>query len=275
MLGYDGALLLRYPVERVREPLVFGVSLLGGGGALLWALWLIAGKWSEERMTVRAIGVVTLIYAGLAGIAMAQRFVDEPMPGTEALQLAITTLSFQGAVLILVRRLVQEHGLNWQHAFGVGRQWPRAVAIGFMSAVSILPVTWGLRVISVKAMGWLGLDPSVQHAVDIFSLTDAVSDRIVLGVAALVIAPVAEELLFRGVMYPALRGFGFGRWAFWITAAVFSLIHFDLATFLPLFAFACLLNVLYDRTGNLLACVAAHATFNAVNLIMLMVIFSD
>jgi len=124
--------------------------------------------------------------------------------------------------------------------------------------------------VSIRIMTALDWHPEVQHAVNIFNLTETWSDRVVLGLVALLLAPVAEELLFRGVMYPALKGFGLRRFAFWSTAVVFSFIHFNAATFLSLFAFACLLNVLYERTGNLLSCMVAHATFNAVNLLMLL-----
>ena len=88
---------------------------------------------------------------------------------------------------------------------------------------------------------------------------------------ALLLAPIAEELLFRGIMYPALKGFGFPRFAFWATALVFTFIHFNAAAFLPLLLFACVLNVLYEWTGNLLACMVAHTTFNAINLVLLLV----
>jgi membrane protease YdiL (CAAX protease family) len=271
LLGYIVALVLRYPVEALREPLKFGFLLIGGGLSLLAALWIIAGTWPAERLKVRAFVFVGLVYAGIGFTGIAQRLAGVPAPGTEALQLAITTLSFQGAVLILVRRLIQEHGLEWSQAFGFRNKWPRALVVGFMSAVSILPVAQGLQMVSAKLMSFLNWTPEAQYAVNIFKLTDSFPDRIVLGLAALVIAPVAEELLFRGVMYPALKGFGLPRFAFWSSAIVFAFIHFNVATFLPLLAFACLLNVLYDWTNNLLTCIVAHATFNAVNLTLLMV----
>jgi membrane protease YdiL (CAAX protease family) len=266
------ALALRYPAEGMQQPLAFGWALLVGGVSLLGALWMIASPWPSRGLRFRAFVFVSLVYVGILLSSVAQKLAGVPAPGSEALQLAITTLSFQGAVLILVRRLVQEHELSWASAFGLANHWPRAVLMGVMAAVSVIPATWGLQWLSVKGMTALGWDPEVQHAVNIFHLTDAWSDRLVLGLVALGLAPVAEELLFRGVLYPALKGFGFPHLAFWTTAIVFSLIHFNVATFLPLLLFACLLNWLYDWTGNLLTCMAAHASFNAVNLAMLMLL---
>jgi len=264
-------LALRYPVDGLREPILFSLLLLMSGGALLGALWMIASPWPTARLKLRSFIFVSLVYLGIVLSALAQKLAGSPTPGSEALQLAITTLSFQGAVLILVGRLVSEHGLGWAEAFGFRNHWVRATIVGFMCAFSIIPVVWGLQIGSVHVMTLLGWDPEVQHAVNIFNLTDSWSDRAVLGLVALVLAPVSEELIFRGIMYPALKGFGMPRFAFWSTAAVFALIHFNAATFLSLFAFACLLNVLYEKTGNLLTCMVAHTSFNAINLAMLVV----
>jgi hypothetical protein len=49
-------------------------------------------------------------------------------------------------------------------------------------------------------------------------------------------------------------------------SALFALIHLDAAIFIPLFVLALGLTWIYERTGNLLASIAAHALFNAVNL---------
>jgi membrane protease YdiL (CAAX protease family) len=52
---------------------------------------------------------------------------------------------------------------------------------------------------------------------------------------------------------------------------LFALIHFNFAIFLPLQLLAVILVWVYERTDNLLAPIAAHATFNAVNFILIFV----
>jgi membrane protease YdiL (CAAX protease family) len=51
----------------------------------------------------------------------------------------------------------------------------------------------------------------------------------------------------------------------WGTSLVFALTHANVATFLPLTFLAMVLVFLYERTGNLLAPIAAHSLFNAAN----------
>jgi uncharacterized protein len=91
-----------------------------------------------------------------------------------------------------------------------------------------------------------------------------------LGVFAVVIAPVAEEFVFRGMFYPFVKQFGSPRLAFFGVSALFAEIHFDMGTLVPLFALALALTWLYEKTDNLLAPITAHALFNATNLALLL-----
>jgi membrane protease YdiL (CAAX protease family) len=93
--------------------------------------------------------------------------------------------------------------------------------------------------------------------------------RVYLGVFAVVIAPVAEEFIFRGVLYPFVKQIGYPRFAWIGVNFLFALIHMDAAALVPLFVLAIALTWLYEKTGNLLAPIAAHSFFNAANLIVL------
>ena len=86
---------------------------------------------------------------------------------------------------------------------------------------------------------------------------------------AVAVAPIAEELLFRGILYPAIKQIGFPKLAAVGTALLFALFHVNLLTFASLTAVALVLIVLYEFTDNLLAPIISHAVFNASNLIML------
>ena len=86
---------------------------------------------------------------------------------------------------------------------------------------------------------------------------------------AVVLAPVAEEFIFRGLLYPFIKQLGWPRLALIGVNLLFALIHFDVATFLALFLLALALTWLYEKTDNLLAPIAVHSLFNATNLGML------
>ncbi len=103
-------------------------------------------------------------------------------------------------------------------------------------------------------------------------LTDATSPwlRVYLGFFTVVLAPVAEEFIFRGMLYPLVKQLGWPRLALVGTSFAFAAIHLDAAIFAPLFVLALALTWLYEFTDNLLAPIVAHSLFNAANLAILL-----
>jgi uncharacterized protein len=83
-----------------------------------------------------------------------------------------------------------------------------------------------------------------------------------------VVAPVAEEIFFRGFFYRALRNRLSVAWAALIDGLVFGALHFesiDTAAILPVIAaFGVGQCLVYERTGSLFAVIAIHAAFNTV-----------
>ncbi len=80
--------------------------------------------------------------------------------------------------------------------------------------------------------------------------------------AAAIVAPLCEEVVFRGYLYPVAKKYS-GRWIAAIaTALVFSAAHGSLAALLPLFIFGLVLVALYEMTGSIWAPIAVHALFN-------------
>jgi membrane protease YdiL (CAAX protease family) len=114
------------------------------------------------------------------------------------------------------------------------------------------------------------MKPEEQSAVQTVRNASSLAHRAVLGVGTILIAPFAEETLFRGILYPWVKSAGFPRIAFWGSALAFGAIHMNAMNFLPLFGLALILTVLYEKTNNLLAPITAHAMFNAANFLMLL-----
>lgn len=149
----------------------------------------------------------------------------------------------------------------------------------------VRPWMFGLRRPSwLKAFGWilvtygvfLGLSALWQQFVD-FNNESQVTDS--LGVTAndgaaiagaflvCVLAPIAEEILFRGFLFTTLRN-KIGVWGgAVISGALFGAIHIGSAPAgaLPILALLGMLFCgLYVVTGSLLPCIAAHCLNNAV-----------
>lgn len=84
----------------------------------------------------------------------------------------------------------------------------------------------------------------------------------VTALLTLVLAPVGEEALFRGLVYPLLRRRIGIVVSTTITAAVFGLVHANVVQFVAILPLAVLVALAYERTRTLLPCVLMHVGFN-------------
>ncbi len=81
-------------------------------------------------------------------------------------------------------------------------------------------------------------------------------------VAACILAPVLEEMLFRGII---LRSFlrQYAKWpAIFGSAALFGFAHMNLYQYVIAVGIGVYLGWLYERTRSLLPCIALHAVYN-------------
>lgn len=83
-----------------------------------------------------------------------------------------------------------------------------------------------------------------------------------------IIAPFAEELLFRGVIFAGLAQRMPLGWAAGISGVIFGLAHLDPWNILPLAVVGTGLALLYQRTGSLWPNIIAHGAFNSIALIL-------
>ena len=83
-------------------------------------------------------------------------------------------------------------------------------------------------------------------------------------VVGVLFAPLAEEIFFRGLLFPALGKKAGVFWAAVITAALFATLHFNWVGWLPIFGLGMLLARGYQRTGSLLVPIIIHGLHNAL-----------
>jgi uncharacterized protein len=94
-------------------------------------------------------------------------------------------------------------------------------------------------------------------------------DFVILGVLVSVVAPVVEELFYRGLVLRAFeRRFG-STTAVVASSLWFGASHFQLVQFPALFLLGAVLAVLTVRTGRLGPAIVAHVVFNAITMVLL------
>jgi membrane protease YdiL (CAAX protease family) len=220
------------PRERYRGPAVFVLLLLS----------IILG-------TVVALG------AGQTALAL---FNGGPLSIMGTLLLITSTqiglLAVTGGLVVAPRALA---GVTLVGRLGLGR----SLLIGLALAVPAWIVAQLLATLAAVVLQALGFSPDLGVAETVIER----GDPTVILLAFLVVAPVAEETFFRGVVFNAWER-EHGTWAAVVgSAALFAVIHTSLFALVPIFALGIALALVYRSSRSLVATMAMHAGFNAIS----------
>jgi len=145
------------------------------------------------------------------------------------------------------------------------------LAIGFLNLFSVYPVII-VMVILTTVIGELIVGPNFEmpkheELKQIMSYPQW-QLRALIFVTAIVIVPVAEEILFRGMLQSALRTVLARPWPAIIFASlVFVVFHENPEHWPALFALSLCLGYSYEKSGSLFRPIFIHALFNAMSVL--------
>ena len=115
----------------------------------------------------------------------------------------------------------------------------------------------------VSALGWHALEPPSTPLGDI---EIAGSIFIPIFLLVVLVGPFAEEVLFRGFIYPGIaNSFGPLKAAL-LTSALFALAHQQLGVMVPIFITGLMLAWLYHQSRSIWPSFIAHGAQNALAL---------
>jgi hypothetical protein len=106
----------------------------------------------------------------------------------------------------------------------------------------------------------------LRAQVDLVPIFAELSSPWWLLLAGIVVAPVVEELFFRGFLYAGLAQRYSWRRAAVISSALFALIHLQPLAIPPIFILGYIFAYLYRRSGSIWPAVVMHVATNALGL---------
>lgn len=209
----------------------------------------------------------------VVGVAVASGALDEVLAGGIELSPAmmvvnlLVQLVLQMVVFGLSLLPLLAAGRPYNRLWGPTRTTGAMVATGLAVGVGVAIVAYTVNAVAVLVSGTE--DPVEQQLIQ-----DALSGGLPLALVvllAVVVAPVTEEVVFRGVLFRAMAdrlNLGVG---IVLSSAIFALIHIEVVVSQPLallglFTVGVLLALAYHLTGNLMVPILGHAVFNAVSL---------
>ena len=160
----------------------------------------------------------------------------------------------------LFRRPLAEIGLRKEPFFGV---LGRGLLSGYIIYLLVVVVSYVNLLLFPQAM------ETPQEIMNIIS-NPATESYVLFSYIFLtvILAPLGEEIFFRGFLYPSLKR-PLGRIpAMLMAGALFGFVHLDLLHALPLVVGGIALCWLYDKYNNIWINIIAHALWNAVSVLI-------
>lgn len=141
-----------------------------------------------------------------------------------------------------------------------------ALGYGFGFLVALLPIFIAASEFAARK---LGSEAKLQPLVELYQAAVRNRDWTVIWhtcLAAAVIAPISEEILFRGYLYQGLKRFIGPIPSAILGAVLFAAIHPTAAGLPGLTLLALALTIAFEWSGSLLVPIVMHALFNSLSL---------
>jgi hypothetical protein len=152
---------------------------------------------------------------------------------------------------------VRKYNVGWR-ALGVQGFSAGTLGIG----VGLMALSTGFNLLYNLGLSQFGL----QAQMDFVALFEQLSSPWLLLVGGIVVAPVVEELFFRGFVFAGLRErYGWRRAAL-LSAGLFAVIHLQPLAVIPIFVLGTVFAYLYHRSGSIWPAVIMHVLTNGVGL---------
>jgi uncharacterized protein len=243
-----------------------------GGPPATWSTWGAIGIFLLGNVLIGQVVVAGAIFFAI-GIDQASTNGAAGFP-----ELAATLGADVATVITIVVWLSRRHP-TWVRILGFPAKGRRvkevAIAIGMGPLVYTGVALVAAVVLSVLLGAIAGKDATTPEQIDVQSLSAGA--KVLTVVVAVVVAPIAEELVFRGILFRSLRD----HRGFWLGAGVssllFGLVHFVPAPWQDTVLLQCTmvftglaLAAIYEWRGNLLSCIVTHMSFNTIGIILIL-----
>jgi membrane protease YdiL (CAAX protease family) len=236
--------------------------------AVRWGAWEAIGVFFVGNLVIAQVVVGTIVL-GVMGVGSGQ-----PIEGLPQIVATVAAdVAFLGAMLAW---------LTWK-----ARDWRRLVGIAFgAKAARDAAVGFGLGALLYVVVGVVVAVPLLSIFRLLFGANVSPPEQIPGGLSinaklltaflALVLAPITEELFYRGIFYRSLRDRHGVLVGAVVSAVLFGASHVvdapwrDVVFLQTLMVFTGVgLALIYERRANLVADIAAHVAFNVIGIVII------
>ena len=165
-------------------------------------------------------------------------------------------------------------GRKPKHVFGLRKRSQKYIIIITIAGmfVAYIAVLIGSIISSFLLSTGEPKKENLQEIVQTLMTNDDISLKIAIALSAIIFAPLIEEIIFRGYLYPVIKRFSHPIFSCVITSLLFAVIHSNLEGLIPLFLLAIVLTIFYEISKSIWVPILMHACFNGVNTISILIL---
>lgn len=226
---------------------------------------------SRWRLSDLAAGLALLLlgYLVLLGVLVGVSVALGVTPKEDqagALLAAAVTLLLEAWIGVVVWLVARRRGIGGADlGLGLPRSW-RWAGYAVAGAYAAL-IAYGLAVVAAERLTGADLGALKEGNAIPDSPANTSAVWFVLGVSVMALAPLSEELFFRGFLFRAVQGRAGLAAGLLISALAFAVFHLNLGVVLPFFVIGLIFAWAYHASGSLWTPIAAHAIFNSVSFV--------
>ena len=230
------------------------------------------------------MGIILFFYANqvLAYFASSTDFNQQVVENTEnkdpssigLMDILLSNIIFLivGAVIFALASF--SRGRKPKHVFGLRKRSKKYIIIITMAGmfVAYIAVFIGSIISNFLLSTGEPKKEDLQEIVQTLMTNDDISLKIAIALSAIIFAPLIEEVIFRGYLYPVIKRFSHPIFSCVITSLLFAVIHSNLEGLMPLFLLAIVLTIFYEISKSIWVPILMHACFNGVNTISILIL---
>jgi len=266
-------------------------------GLLLFGLWLLKTSLGREaladsmprRNNMRPFLCLVPLFIWFVPVQLAIQITEGLAADLQDWQKALlfNLIYCIGAIVVIavIIFLVRASFTRRLKGFGLNA---RSIHKDFFAAFVNLLTVWPLMMAAITLtifFGQLIFGPEYQmpqhEQLELITAYPRWQLRILIFVVAAVIAPVLEEMMFRGLFQTVIRSLletrdsklegRYHAWiAIFISSGLFSMVHGNVPHWPALFLLGLCLGYAYEKSGSLFRPIFIHAIFNAITIVFVL-----
>lgn len=230
------------------------------------------------------MGIILFFYANqvlayFASSAELNQQVVENSENKDPSSIGLVDILLSNIIFLIVGAIIFalasfSRGRKPKHVFGLRKRSKKYIIIITMAGmfVAYIAVFIGSVISNFLLSTGEPKKEDLQEIVQTLMTNDDISLKIAIALSAIIFAPLIEEVIFRGYLYPVIKRFSHPIFSCVITSLLFAVIHSNLEGLMPLFLLAIVLTIFYEISKSIWVPILMHACFNGVNTISILIL---